>query len=189
MRVLPDMMGSPPHTRGKGLGDLLRANRVGITPAYAGKRHAGANIVLIHGDHPRIRGEKQTAQKPPVNLLGSPPHTRGKGLGDLLRANRVGITPAYAGKRHAGANIVLIHGDHPRIRGEKQTAQKPPVNLLGSPPHTRGKGTGCMAQALGRGSPPHTRGKVFRVHTVLGQLGITPAYAGKSSPPRSRLRG
>ena len=54
-------------------------------------------------------------------------------------------------------------GDHPRIRGEKLSILPIENRLIGSPPHTRGKDE---CRRLGR-----------------ARRGITPAYAGKSSPP------
>ena len=68
----------------------------------------------------------------------------------------------------AGATVKIIQ-DHPRIRGKK----------IASPP----------TQLFKPGSPPHTREKAG--HNALGtdQLGITPAYAGKSFGIRfSRIR-
>ena len=50
--------------------------------------------------------------------------------------------------------------DHPRVGGEKLMFSTLPHSHLGSPPRGRGKGG---AGAL-----------------ILGQIGITPAWAGKS---------
>ena len=69
------------------------------------------------------------------------------------------ITPAYAGKRYCGVDFLLIVWDHPRIRGEKNAPDEIPAKDLGSPPHTRGKENNGYRNS--------------------GNLGITPAYAGK----------
>ena len=171
-------LGSPPHTRGKGVRISASCSSNGITPAHAGKRDPGLGTAPAAWDHPRTRGEKWTqtsargtAQRdhprtrgekahyflPPFLVVGSPPHTRGKVHDEL----------------HVGGQI----GDHPRTRGEKYGDPIRYGRPLGSPPHTRGKDTG-------------EGGKV-------GGLGITPAHAGKSwtyaplpsffgDPPRTR---
>ena len=109
---------------------------------------------------------------------GSPPHTRGKGGGKQGSKRRHGITPAYAGKSSLDVCGVGKREDHPRIRGEKTAQNHLLLRRVGSPPHTRGKGTESR-----------------RAHGVAG---ITPAYAGKSwkPPPRNsaqkdhpRIRG
>ena len=71
-----------------------------------------------------------------------------------------GITPAYAGKRAVKHTIEHLHGDHPRVCGEKGKVSE----------HFEAK----------EGSPPRMRGKVTRFLALLALNGITPAYAGKS---------
>ena len=70
------------------------------------------------------------------------------------------ITPAYAGKRFQKSLARATEGDHPRICGEKSLS---------------GTDTGRK-----EGSPPHMRGKGYQLVERLQQVGITPAYAGKS---------
>ena len=62
--------------KGKSLCDDLQ--RVGITPAYAGKSTAGAAFDRAVEDHPRICGEKVYRALSPDFHQGSPPHMRGK---------------------------------------------------------------------------------------------------------------
>ena len=76
-----------------------------------------------------------------------------------IQVNR--ITPAYAGKRPIASAHSLLPKDHPRICGEK---------FLPSFIHSWDKG-----------SPPHMRGKEFWDIEKVRFVGITPAYAGKSS--------
>ena len=64
--------------RGKVIMPNQMRSSSGITPAYAGKRHAS-------------RDNSET-------LLGSPPPMRGKESASKLAGVRYGITPAYAGK-------------------------------------------------------------------------------------------
>ena len=151
--------GSPPHVRGKEQGIEGLAVFLGITPAYAGKRSPGGRPPAPSWDHPRIRGEKLAGLVRLSAGLGSPPHTRGKVVGDLLDDHPLRITPAYAGKSLPPVQSCMLHKDHPRIRGEKK--------LPGTGQH----------QILG--SPPHARGKVPCILNNSGNIGITPAYAGK----------
>ena len=57
--------------------------------------------------------------------------------------------------------------DFPRIRGEKLQLVSMPMRAVGS--------------------PPHTRGKALNGNRALLEVGITPAYAGKSRPAAGRL--
>ena len=70
------------------------------------------------GDHPRIRGEHETAARARPRRAGSSPHTRGA-LGSGLRPSMARrIIPAYAGSTDPEAPLATIDADHPRIRGE-----------------------------------------------------------------------
>ena len=86
--------GSPPRGQGKADPSLPRIDRIGITPAWAGKsgklyrRHMGAQ------DHPRMGGEKGEYDTDSDNDTGSPPHGRGKARGLLFSSHCARITPA-----------------------------------------------------------------------------------------------
>ena len=151
--------GSPPRMRGKDLIPTHQGGNVGITPAYAGKsslRHVHHRAVL---DHPRVCGEKISANHLAQTDLGSPPRMRGKAAAGIRGRGRLRITPAYAGKRIGQPIASLLHRDHPRVCGEKpKNAMRQPT-IQGSPPRMRGKGRFCA---------------VYGLH-----CGITPAYAGK----------
>ena len=90
---------------------------------------------------------------------GSPPHTRGKDHHHPAFHRISGIPPAYAGKSRILDRRKQHFKDHPRIRGEKADLMIVHSIYVGSPPHTRGKGTECSRKAW--------------------RCGITPAYAGK----------
>ena len=100
--------------------DLLHAQmKGGITPAYAGKSRVLCRFGSVLEDHPRVCGEKFKVTQYIICLTGSPPRMRGKEDSVLRRILRVGITPAYAGKR---LELVRAGGkdeDHPRVCGEK----------------------------------------------------------------------
>ena len=93
--------------------------------------------------------------------MGSPPRMRGKEASRKLRGTLKGITPAYAGKRAKRGRLAAGRWDHPRVCGEKALIHGITFPSLGSPPRMRGK-----AHALKKRPLP---------------VGITPAYAGKSS--------
>ena len=72
-----------------------------------------------------------------------------------------GITPAWAGKSLFCFTAAVPIQDHPRVGGEKIIWASVSIAALESPPHGRGKAViGSVDQAL---------------------VGITPAWAGKSS--------
>ena len=153
--------GSPPPMRGKAFTAVLSTILVRITPAYAGKRFRGQRGSKIHKDHPRLCGEKGLPFRVLCPAAGSPPPMRGKGVRRGKWQNAYRITPAYAGKSFQKVWLVKLQMDHPRLCGEKFINRMKMRQLLGSPPPMRGKGR-------------RSRAKSFFV-------GITPAYAGKST--------
>ena len=111
-------------------------------------------------DHPRVCGEKSVLCRCCCLALGSPPRMRGKVKSDACPRPRLGITPAYAGKSREELREIATEEDHPRVCGEKLLPRC------------------CMPYS--RGSPPRMRGKGLSVPSACWQVGITPAYAGKS---------
>ena len=111
--------GSPPHMRGKEIWRLRWTTRKRITPAYAGKSFRGGFWGGNCRDHPRVCGEKIEQRIRDYQAGGSPPHMRGKGVQQSDSGVRVGITPAYAGKRRREDGVTFRLEDHPRICGEK----------------------------------------------------------------------
>ena len=71
------------------------------------------------------------------------------------------ITPAYAGKSCSTMHTIHRKEDHPRLCGEKVLRFDLRTENLGS--------------------PPPMRGKAVNGHVTFLHIGITPAYAGKSS--------
>ena len=163
MRRLP--LRSPPRVRGKDPPAAAMQGCPGITPACAGKSHSVTDANASSWDHPRVCGEKVSSTSPIKCLKGSPPRMRGKVPQPGVEGCRLGITPAYAGKRGIKLSIASMIWDHPRVCGEKMVSMIPHRRSLGSPPRVRGKGSGTGGfQSL---------------------QGITPAYAGKRDRPRS----
>ena len=155
--------GSPPRMRGKVQKRCSHIRVKGITPAYAGKSLAVSHSRHSAEDHPRVCGEKVPDTGHPENDGGSPPRMRGKESKFPTMAQPSGITPAYAGKSVKFCPHSPFLKDHPRVCGEK---------------------AGLAVSLAGRlGSPPRMRGKVYPAARQFRQLGITPAYAGKSGSP------
>ena len=90
-----------------------------ITPAYAGKRNRRFLTVEAEQDHPRVCGEKYNKEEQKIQERGSPPRMRGKAPSVVWTECKVGITPAYAGKRRIFQRKKHFAGDHPRVCGEK----------------------------------------------------------------------
>ena len=197
--------GSSPLMRGKAYEGAERSGATGIIPAHAGKRsvyhHAlkstkdhprscgekpimpvsqpknegssplmrGKVLLDVHymgcyEDHPRSCGEKNFLPGVSAARRGSSPLMRGKALAAPARREARRIIPAHAGKRHFQSHPDKEYQDHPRSCGEK--ANLPGVNgiLLGSSPLMRGKDSWLIG--------------------IIQLVGIIPAHAGKSHPPR-----
>ena len=90
-----------------------------VSPAYAGKRDKTGWTTTCPRDHPRMCGEKPKVMNLVLVRPGSPPHVRGKGGDGNDRGLHARITPACAGKRIAGRNLLCGQWDHPRMCGEK----------------------------------------------------------------------
>ena len=152
--------GSSPHTRGARLRRRQSSDRSGIIPAYAGSTGSSPPAAARRSDHPRIRGEHQSAMMTYLTLSGSSPHTRGAQLCAVIVGTSNGIIPAYAGSTATTPHAVRKDMDHPRIRGEHLSGDRFRDDRHGSSPHTRGA----------RGS---RRGRSSRCR-------IIPAYAGST---------
>ena len=131
--------GSPPRMRGKVQLGEIDLQDIWITPAYAGKSGPCPDRVPPAGDHPRVCGEKSQSTSASPRALGSPPRMRGKGVKQSNSRIRMGITPAYAGKRVRPCLTCFAHRDHPRVCGEKGPAMPYLLCSSGSPPRMRGK--------------------------------------------------
>ena len=76
---------------------------------------------------------------------------------------QMGITPACAGRSVCPGTPTMPTEDHPRVRGEKLVVPLRAFLLQGSPPRARGEDPARKEHA--------------------GRDGITPACAGRSTPP------
>ena len=99
LRERKEQWGSPPRMRGKEIDNNDSVETSRITPAYAGKRSRRSYPLHKFRDHPRVCGEKVLFTVAGHDSIGSPPRMRGKVCLLCLLPKRIGITPAYAGKR------------------------------------------------------------------------------------------
>ena len=153
-------MGSPPRRRGKGYREFGIDISDRITPAQAGKSVAPRQKRSALWDHPRVGGEKGTRRSHGMAVPGSPPRGRGKAVKAHDQMAGARITPAWAGKRLTRPAMTGTPRDHPRVGGEKVQLRSGKQTQKGSHPHGRGKAESCV----GKGD----------------NVGITPAWAGKS---------
>ena len=65
-------------------------------------------------------GENAYRQTVPGLGLGSPPRRRGKEASIFDDGQRLGITPAWAGKSVPEGARQFVFEDHPRVGGEKR---------------------------------------------------------------------
>ena len=132
-------LGSPPHARGRREGEQTGSRTAWITPACAGKTKDVHRSDVGFRDHPRMRGEDCVPPYASTNVVGSPPHARGRPF--LCPAARftTWITPACAGKTGHFHHLVRPRQDHPRMRGEDFIPKSRALYVWGSPPHARGR--------------------------------------------------
>ena len=152
-------------------------------------------------------GEKGANHHNERQGTGSPPRGRGKAQKDESDTRPHRITPAWAGKSYLPQNTEIKVGDHPRVGGEKAltvaifaTSRRITPAWAGKSIATAGLGAwdvdhprvgGEKADALRvmeawGGSPPRGRGKELNHHQQAVDVGITPAWAGKSIDHRDR---
>src|SRR5690606_39199879 len=134
----PRVPGSTPRARGARTRVRPHVRRGRIIPACAGSTTSNPSAVTGSRDHPRVRGEHRRTSSPPMESSGSSPRARGALLdsGDLVIPN--GIIPACAGSTGRCCTRAPPTTDHPRVRGEHETAAAGRVHEEGSSPHTRG---------------------------------------------------
>ena len=155
-----------------------------ITPAYAGKSSAGQALNSWLRDHPRVCGEKPPRETFGRTLIGSPPRMRGKVNLDNLTHTEERITPAYAGKSWCRLASRVVYQDHPRVCGEKLSAEYRMWTLAGSPPRMRGKVQPLQRCSLGAGITPAYAGKrLKRSRSTVSPVAIVPLVPSVCNKP------
>ena len=156
----PYPSGSPPLAREGLKRNPINLNPFGITPARAGRTTISPPSSILERDHPRSRGKDLTLENLIGVILGSPPLAR-EGQNVAIYTNWASrITPARAGRTHICVHKKRKYWDHPRSRGKDYDQ-----SLLRQGPS---------------GSPPLAREGLLQVLVCQGQLGITPARAGRT---------
>ena len=110
--------GSSPLTRGKPSRPPGDGGAHGLIPAHAGKTLRSRRAWGLPWAHPRSRGENRAPLDPAHIGAGSSPLTRGKPRESNLRAVRLRLIPAHAGKTEARRRARIRVRAHPRSRGE-----------------------------------------------------------------------
>ena len=158
--------------------------RIGITPAYAGKRGKRRNRKNSGRDHPRVCGEKLAIENKVNEPQGSPPRMRGKAKVWPISTRCWGITPAYAGKRASASPALSVPWDHPRVCGEKAARPLHVAHALGSPPRMRGKVTSTPLHFLVEGITPAYAGKrLKRSRSTVSPVAIVPLFPSVCNKP------
>ena len=156
--ALSQYQGSPPLARGIHYRQKIKDGKLRITPACAGNTRNERKNRVLHGDHPRLRGEYRqqslmlsryrgsprlrgeymSAASNITSAPGSPPLARGIQLIPGRRVSAIGITPACAGNTRRLTMAGCQYRDHPRLRGEYARGDGSHGNDPGSPPLARG---------------------------------------------------
>ena len=155
-------------------------DKVGITPACAGKRLRCTSVQTFRWDHPRMCGEKLIPCGQCIGCRGSPPRMRGKGPAAAVMRITGGIAPAHAGKSaRQGSGLYLILGSPPHMRG-KVDGFGLTLIFLGITPAHAGKSTLSHRKSFCAKDHPRTCGEKLQIPEYIGgQRRITPAHAGK----------
>ena len=137
-----------------------------LIPAHAGKTCEARADRFRPRAHPRACGENHDRRNDAHHRPGSSPRMRGKQKLMGKPAILARLIPAHAGKTCSQALSQRLFRAHPRACGENQ------VNVAST--------------VVGVGSSPRMRGKPHFPASPKPTLGLIPAHAGKTLPPRRR---
>ena len=160
-RMISPDFGAPPRARG-GRSALAHLGRcAGSTPASAGRTRPSQAPARCSSEHPRERGEDVGVSCSGTGSAGAPPRARGGPAIGHGRPSPTRSTPASAGRTTHPAPAPTCRAEHPRERGEDESA----ANL----------------EWLCRGAPPRARGGRSGIRTARSTDGSTPASAGRTA--------
>ena len=160
--------GSPPRGRG-GQGRLECRRVLGrLTPAWAGRTVADPPPRQGASAHPRVGGADPEPGEVKPFPDGSPP--RGRGGHRVVRAGlqALRLTPAWAGRTGYRPSTSTCSWAHPRVGGADSGVTDMDISDTGSPPRGRG-------------------GRISRRRHSC-RSGLTPAWAGRTSPSKHQIR-
>ena len=153
--------GSSPRGRGKPCPRNALRSRYRLIPAWAGKTIFVALYQNNETAHPRVGGENGLVGPFADVPAGSSPRGRGKPPPLLGHLAASGLIPAWAGKTRCPRRRASDRRAHPRVGGENH---RPDV-----------------AELAINGSSPRGRGKLRLELVKIGDRGLIPAWAGKTS--------
>ncbi len=154
----------PPHTRGCTPRRMVRDRVVKASPAHAGMHPLEDARDIASARFPRTRGDAPRIDRPHIQQVALPPHTRGCTRHRLTGRWSPPASPAHAGMHRSRDGLPCRGFRFPRTRGDA--------------PAMRSRDTRC-----GR-LPPHTRGCTLRRRSGQPRENASPAHAGMHpSPP------
>ena len=172
------LLGSSPHARGPRLSLSAALTGSGIIPACAGSTVKFFPQVVVHQDHPRMRGVHTLADPGKTRWSGSSPHARGPLHAEGRPGRRYGIIPACAGSTNAVRVSPKRAQDHPRMRGVHSLYSSARSKRQGSSPHARGPPQGSLELDLHLGIIPACAGSTFLCHPSSGLIQDHPRMRG-----------
>ena len=134
----PEKVGSSPLSRGIHIDGPPVGVRGWIIPALAGNTDISSRACTSSWDHPRSRGEYNSALTVLLPPAGSSPLSRGIRFPVTGRRPFHRIIPALAGNTCLVSSGLDKQSDHPRSRGEYAPGLKKRRGPLGSSPLSRG---------------------------------------------------
>ncbi len=159
-KPLTALRGSSPLTRGGPEKNINLLHAKGLIPAYAGRTYTPLRNMRKAAAHPRLRGADAGIWIAAGAFCGSSPLTRGGRVTSINHKCVRRLIPAYAGRTLGSVNAAAGCGAHPRLRG---------ADVLTRP-----------SFAALDGSSPLTRGGLIDLFTDPDDVGLIPAYAGRT---------
>ena len=145
---------------------LDAANKLGITPARAGKTLKTLTGSPSCQDHPRSCGKDMVCYFLNTTKPGSPPLVRERLRPEFYNRVCEGITPARAGKTIEAILVIVKAEDHPRSCGKDASDMSRTILTMGSPPLVRERPAGTAQTESGSGITPARAGKT---HICINQ--------------------
>ena len=132
---------------------------LGSSPHARGARIADQVLASFTGDHPRMRGEHEPADRRGHDHDGIIPACAGStAAGATLTFIRSGSSPHARGARERRLHRPPSGRDHPRMRGEHALGILLRIADQGIIPHARGARVVARVREPDEGSSPHARG-------------------------------
>ena len=177
-----------------------RPEKVGSTPAYAGKITTSRRLKFRSRKHPRVCGEDKSSGILSEVLLEAPPRMRGRSCLASKSKGSPRSTPAYAGKIRHRQSCQSERRKHPRVCGEDRGIELHATHTLEAPPRMRGRSSPMDSFSSSSRSTPAYAGKINGCLNALCSGWKHPRVCGedlsqltltaqeREAPPRMRGR-